>query len=148
VNDRGGSVGGPWVDGVVRAAGGVVWRRDPSGIVEVVLVHRPAYDDWTFPKGKLLEDEEDEAGALREVMEETGLICRLGDYLGSLSYRDRKDRPKVVRYWAMEPVEGDFTPNAEVDVLRWLSTHEASEALTYGHDRTMLDRLRSVELAP
>jgi 8-oxo-dGTP diphosphatase len=123
---------------VVRAAGGVVWRPGPAGEPEVALVHRPAYDDWTFPKGKLLDGEEDEAGALREVMEETGLICRLGEYLGSLSYRDRKDRPKTVRYWAMKPVEGSFVPNAEVDAIRWLSVGDAAGVLTYGHDRGLL----------
>jgi 8-oxo-dGTP diphosphatase len=126
---------------VVRAAGGVVWRPGPGREPEVALVHRPAYDDWTFPKGKLLEGEEDEAAALREVMEETGLICRLGAYLGSLSYRDRKDRPKTVRYWAMEPVEGSFAPNAEVDAIRWLPVGEAAGVLTYGHDRGLLKKL-------
>jgi 8-oxo-dGTP pyrophosphatase MutT (NUDIX family) len=126
---------------VVRAAGGVVWRPDASGEPEVALVHRPAYDDWTFPKGKLLDGEEDEAAALREVMEETGLICRLGEYLGSLSYRDRKDRPKTVRYWAMEPIEGSFAPNAEVDAIRWLPAGDAAEVLTYDHDRELLEKL-------
>jgi 8-oxo-dGTP pyrophosphatase MutT (NUDIX family) len=129
---------------VVRAAGGVVWRPGAGGEPEVALVHRPAYDDWTLPKGKLLDGEEDEAAALREVMEETGLICRLGEYLGSLSYRDRKDRPKTVRYWAMEPVEGSFAPNAEVDAIRWLPASEAAAALTYEHDRGLLTKLRAL----
>jgi 8-oxo-dGTP diphosphatase len=129
---------------VVRAAGGLVWRRRPDGGVEVALVHRPAYDDWTFPKGKLLDGEEDEAAALREVLEETGLICRLGPYLAALSYRDRKNRPKTVRYWAMAPVEGAFTPNAEVDDLRWVDAGDAAPVLTYRHDRTVLDRLWEV----
>jgi 8-oxo-dGTP diphosphatase len=127
---------------LVRAAGGVVWRRPRR--LEVALVHRPAYDDWTFPKGKLLEDEEDEVAALREVMEETGLVCRLGPYLTHLSYRDRKGRPKIVRYWAMTPVEGGFQPNPEVDALRWVTTGDATALLTYEHDRRVLERLLEV----
>lgn len=125
----------------MRAAGGLVWRRGPGGVPAVLLVHRPAYDDWSFPKGKLEPGEADPQGALREVREETGMRCRLGPYLGSLSYRDRKGRPKVVRYWAMEPEGGRFVPTREIDRIRWLSPDRAAEALSHGQDRRLLDAL-------
>ena len=86
----------------VEAAGGVV--RDEDG--RVLLVHRPRYDDWTLPKGKLDPDETFEQAALREVQEETGLRCTLGRELATTTYRDNKDRPKVVRYWLMEVEKG------------------------------------------
>ena len=126
---------------VVQAAGGVVWRRSPSGDVDVLLVHRPRYDDWTVPKGKLDHGEDHAAAALREVEEETGLRCRLGPELGSTSYRDRRDRPKQVRYWAMTPTGGRFTPTAEVDEVKWLPLAEARARLTYERDLPVLDAL-------
>jgi 8-oxo-dGTP pyrophosphatase MutT (NUDIX family) len=120
---------------VVRAAGGVVLRDG-----DVVLVHRPKYDDWTFPKGKAYEDESDEDCALREVAEETGLRCRLGDELPSSEYTDARGRPKRVRWWRMEPVEDDgFSPNDEVDEVRWVTPEEASKLLTYERDRVLLE---------
>lgn len=120
-------------DDVVRAAGGVVWREGPQG-VEVLLVHRPKYDDWSLPKGKLEPGEADEDGALREVEEETGLRCRLGPEVGRVRYRDRRDRPKVVRYWAMRKVDGRFTPHDEVDEVRWVSVAEAAKLASYERD--------------
>jgi 8-oxo-dGTP diphosphatase len=119
---------------VVRAAGGVVVRDG-----EVVLVRRPAYDDWTFPKGKAEEDETDEDCALREVHEETGLRCRLGDELSPTEYTDSRGRPKRVRWWRMEPIADDgFTPNDEVDEVRWVPPAEAAQLLTYGRDHALL----------
>jgi 8-oxo-dGTP diphosphatase len=126
----------------VRAAGGVVWRRDPAGALEVLAVHRPQYDDWTLPKGKLLPGEGDEEAALREVEEETGLRCELGRELPSSTYRDRHGRPKVVRFWAMRPLDGDFRPHDEVDEVRWLPLAGAAEALTHERDRAVLAALR------
>jgi 8-oxo-dGTP diphosphatase len=120
----------------VRAAGGVV-RRDG----EVLVVHRPRYDDWTLPKGKLDAGEEFEEGALREVWEETGLRCRLGRELPSIRYWDGRGRPKLVRYWQMEPESGEFVPNREVDELRWVSPAEALELLSYDRDRDVLRAL-------
>jgi 8-oxo-dGTP pyrophosphatase MutT (NUDIX family) len=129
-------------DEVVRAAGGVLWRRDHDGAVEVLLVHRPRYDDWSLPKGKLLAGETEPDAARREVAEETGLVCELGPELATASYRDSKGRPKTARYWAMRPVADEgFTPNDEVDQLRWLSLERAGQALSYRHDRAVLDGL-------
>jgi len=124
---------------VVAAAGGVVWRRADDGAIEVLVVHRPRYDDWTLPKGKLDAGETHADAALREVAEETGLRCALGPELPSASYRDRRDRPKTVRYWAMTPVSGRFTPTDEVDALRWLALGDARAVLTYERDRPVLD---------
>jgi 8-oxo-dGTP diphosphatase len=119
---------------VVRAAGGVIVRDG-----EVVLVHRPAYDDWTFPKGKAEQDETDDDCALREVHEETGLRCRLGDELSATEYVDSRGRRKRVRWWRMDSIADDgFTPNDEVDEVRWVSPAEAAQLLTYGRDHALL----------
>jgi 8-oxo-dGTP diphosphatase len=122
---------------VVRAAGGVVVRGEGDRR-EVVLVHRPKYDDWSLPKGKLLDGEPEEEAALREVEEETGLRCRLGPFVGAITYADRFGRPKVVRYWLMTPEDGTFEPGEEVDEIRWVKADEAEGALTYAHDRKLL----------
>jgi 8-oxo-dGTP diphosphatase len=128
----------------VRAAGGVVWRRGADGDAEVLLVHRPRYDDWSLPKGKREADETDEDCARREVHEETGLAVSLGEELPEVRYRDHRDRPKVVRYWVMEPLgeAGAFTPNDEVDEIRWCSLADARARLSYDHDRDLVTALR------
>jgi 8-oxo-dGTP diphosphatase len=119
----------------VRAAGGVVLEGDGR----VVLVHRPRYEDWTLPKGKLDGGESFEDAALREVEEETGLRCRLVRELPSVEYQDAKGRPKIVRYWLME-VEADlgFVPGDEVDAIRRLPVAEALQLLTYDRDHDVL----------
>jgi 8-oxo-dGTP diphosphatase len=127
----------------VRAAGGVV-VRDDLGTLEVVIVHRPRYDDWTLPKGKALAGESDEACALREVEEETGLRCSLGAELASVSYRDSRDRPKVARYWLMRPVGGRLSAANEVDDARWVPFAEAEALLTYSRDLEVLRSIRAV----
>jgi 8-oxo-dGTP diphosphatase len=124
----------------VRAAGGVVTREGAGG-PEVLLVHRPAYDDWSLPKGKARRGESDEECALREVEEETGLVCELGPELPSTTYRDARARPKIVRYWAMRPVSGNAHPRAEIDDVVWLPLQEARELLTWERDRVVLDAL-------
>jgi 8-oxo-dGTP diphosphatase len=126
---------------VVEAAGGIVWRLSAQGVLEVLLVHRPRYDDWSFPKGKLEPEESHPGAALREVEEETGLRCQLVDELAEVRYTDRKGRPKRVRYWSMEAVDGAFTPNDEVDEAVWLPRGEARRRLSYPHDRRVLDSL-------
>ena len=115
----------------IEAAGGVV--LDGEG--RVAVVHRPKYDDWSLPKGKLDEGESFEEAALREVWEETGLRVSLGEELPAVHYSVR-ERPKRVRYWRMS-VEADpgFSPNDEVDELRWLSPREAVDLLTYDRDK-------------
>lgn len=124
----------------VRAAGGVVWRPAPGGR-EVLVVHRPKYDDWTFPKGKADPGEDDLDCARREVTEETGLTCRTGAEVASTSYIDHQGRPKRVRYWSMEVVGGAFAPNREVDEVRWLARPAAAALLSYDRDRALLDEL-------
>lgn len=106
--------------------------------LQAALVHRPRYGDWSLPKGKLDPGEEYEEAALREVAEETGLRCRLGPELSPARYRDRKKRSKLVRYWLMEPISGEFKPGEEVDELRWASLPEADELLDYEHDRQLV----------
>jgi 8-oxo-dGTP pyrophosphatase MutT (NUDIX family) len=121
----------------VRAAGGLV-VRERGGEPQVAAIHRPRYDDWSLPKGKLHPGEEWEAAALREVREETGLDCELGEEVESTTYLDRKGRRKLVRYWLMRPRDGEFEPTEEVDELRWLSPAEAGELLTFEHDRELV----------
>jgi 8-oxo-dGTP diphosphatase len=118
----------------VKAAGGIVRRADGA----VAVVHRQRYDDWSFPKGKLDPGEGWEECALREVWEETGLRCELGEELTPTFYTDRKGRAKSVRYWLMRAEDaGEFDANDEVDELRWLSPAEAAELLTYPHDAAL-----------
>ena len=126
---------------LVRAAGGVVLRgRD--GDTEVALVHRPAYDDWSFPKGKLERGEDERAAAIREVHEEIGLRCTLDDDLGVVTYIDGRGRPKVVRYWRIDaPDDTELAPANEIDRAEWVPLRVASERLTYPHDRELLARV-------
>jgi 8-oxo-dGTP diphosphatase len=126
---------------VVRAAGGVVFRASAGKQLEVLLVHRPAYDDWTFPKGKATPGESDVACALREVEEETGLSCEVVGEIGQTRYVDARGRAKVVRYFSMRPLDGTFAPHDEVDQVRWLTAEQARSALTYDRDRGLLDEL-------
>jgi 8-oxo-dGTP diphosphatase len=121
----------------VEAAGGVVWRRE-RGELQVLVVHRPRYDDWSFPKGKLDPGETHRDAAWREVWEETGLECELGDELAEVTYADRFGRPKRVRYWGMQVTDGAFEPNDEVDQVRWASVDEAADLLSYTHDAELL----------
>ena len=119
-----------------RAAGGVVMRDG-----QIAVVHRPKYDDWSLPKGHLEQGETWEQAALREVAEELGIRARTVRPLDAVHYRTAKGRDKEVRYWVMEPVEGEFAPNNEVDDVRWLAPAEALELLRYPADRELVDSL-------
>jgi 8-oxo-dGTP diphosphatase len=128
---------------LIRAGGGVVRRPGTDGRWEYAVVHRPRYDDWSLPKGKVDPGETDEAAALREVKEETALSCRLGPELSSTRYIDRRGRPKVVRYWLMTPAGASenhdvFRPNDEIDEVRWYSAADAGKILTHAHDRQLI----------
>jgi 8-oxo-dGTP pyrophosphatase MutT (NUDIX family) len=125
----------------VRAAGGLVHRRYENGDEEVLLVHRPAYDDWSFPKGKLEAGEREVDAATREVEEETGLRCRVERELRTTSYRDGRGRPKTVRYWLMTPIGGLLAAANEVDDARFVPLAEARRLLTYDRDVELLDAL-------
>lgn len=128
----------------VWAAGGIV-MRDNGGELEVVVVHRPDHDDWSFPKGKIDEGETLGQAALREVEEETGYRCRRFDRLPHVVYTDGRGREKLVVYWTMEIVHGAFEVNDEVDTLGWFTLPAASRLLTYERDVELLGALRPRE---
>lgn len=125
----------------IKAAGGVIVRQTAQGETEVLLIHRPHRDDWTFPKGKVEPGETDEACAAREVEEETGLRCAFGPELPTISHLDHKGRLKAVRYWVMHPVGGEAAPRNEVDAVEWASLVRAGQTLTYERDRALLEAL-------
>ncbi len=119
---------------MIRAAGGVVVR---DGLV--LLVHRARYDDWSLPKGKLEPGETWEDAALREVWEETGVRCTLGEFLGSSHY-EVSGAPKEVRWWAMA-TDDEARPSNEVDAVRWATSEEARDLLSYEHELQLLETL-------
>jgi 8-oxo-(d)GTP phosphatase len=131
---------------VIEAAGGVVWRTKGNEYpddVEVAIVHRPQYDDWSIPKGKCARGEPLVECAIREVFEETGYRVRMGRFLGEAHYMKvsaGEERPKVVYYWALRADGGLFTPTQEVDGLRWLAIDDARAMLTRATDREILGR--------
>jgi 8-oxo-dGTP pyrophosphatase MutT (NUDIX family) len=123
---------------LVRAAGAVLVHDG-----RIALVHRPRYDDWSLPKGKLEPGEDDLEAAHREVLEETGRHGRVTADLGTIEYevtRHGRTLPKTVRYYLMVDEGGSFAPHHEVDDLRWLPPGEAREQLSYDRDRVVLDR--------
>lgn len=127
---------------LIRAAGGVLFRTSRRGRDKVAVVYREARGDWTFPKGKLDEGESFEEAALREVLEETGITAVIRRFIGSTNYTHRKGRPKIVAYYLMEAISGEFAPNEEVDELRWVTLDEAYELLTWDRDQELIGLLR------
>ncbi|MGI8575012.1 MAG: NUDIX hydrolase [Egibacteraceae bacterium] len=126
----------------VRAAGAVLWRCGDDGL-ELAVIHRPKYDDWSLPKGKLDPGETEVEAAVREVQEETGYTGELGGDLGEVSYvheRRGEARDKRVRYWSMRAGEGRFVPGDEVDLLEWLAPEDALDKLSYDRDRDVAQR--------
>ena len=130
---------------LVRAAGGVVWRWR-QGCIDVVLIHRPRYDDWTLPKGKVDAGETYEQAALREVREEASIVAEIGAELPSTTYLDRSGKDKHVRYWAMTLLDGQPAGDNEVDVAEWVPIAEARSRLTYERDVNVLDALEGLLL--
>jgi 8-oxo-dGTP pyrophosphatase MutT (NUDIX family) len=129
---------------VIQAAGGLIVRR--RGVdLEIAVVHRPEHQDWSYPKGKLEPGETFEVAALREVHEETGMQCRLVRFIGHTEYIDRKGRPKAVAYWVMAAESGSFTPNVEVDELRWIPLADAARVLSYERDQELLAILTAAD---
>ena len=126
-------------DDLIRAAGGIGTRVVAGGRVEVACIYREARSDWTFPKGKLDEGETFEQGALREVLEEIGITCSVTRFVGTTNYTHRRGKPKIVAYYLMSAGEGEFFPNAEVDVLVWLALEEVREHLTWDRDQELFD---------
>ena len=132
-------------DGLVRAAGGALWRLADGGGIETALVHRPKYDDWSLPKGKPEEGEHLLETAVREVAEETGLDVVVGRRSVRTEY-EVAEGPKRVDYWLMRVVGGAFEPNAEVDELRWLPVEEACALVSHAHDRAVLADLARTDV--
>jgi 8-oxo-(d)GTP phosphatase len=141
----------PTSSDAIFAAGAVLWRPDESAAAEplVAVVHRPRYDDWSLPKGKVDPGETEPVTAVREVEEETGFACELGRRLAAVSYPvERRSGPggdievstKKVRYWAARAIGGEFTPNSEVDELEWLPVKQALKRVQYPYDRKILRR--------
>ncbi|MFD6436013.1 NUDIX hydrolase [Streptomyces venezuelae] len=140
----------PGGEDTVLAAGCLLWRPDRTGWdgIELALVHRPKWSDWSHPKGKLKRGETARDAALREVLEETGMTCELGAELPTARYRDAQDRPKEVRYWAAEALSGTFAPNSEVSHLRWLPPDAARRLLTRERDAELVTDLLAALAAP
>ena len=136
------------VSSAVRAAGGLVMRVTPKGRIKVLVVHRPRYDDWGLPKGKLDPGETDEQAALREVLEETGFLCRIVAPLTETEH-DTKRGLKTVAWFAMKPLPNSpgFGPNDEIDDVRWLSPRRAAAKVDYENDRNLIQTAKLDKLA-
>ena len=126
---------------LIRAAGGIVHRSVASGRAEIACIYREARGDWTFPKGKIDEGETFEQGALREVLEETGMSCQVIRFAGTTNYTHRKGKPKIVAYYLMEANDVEFMPNEEVDELVWVPLESVRANLTWSRDRELFDQV-------
>ena len=121
----------------IEAAGGVIVDRS-KGKPRYLLIHRPRYDDWSLPKGKLMRAEKHRDAALREVKEETGLVCEVLAKLSPVNYITPNGNTKRVKYWLMEALSGDFVRNDEVDAVTWVKRSQAMSLLTHVHDQAVL----------
>lgn len=131
----------------ILAAGAVLWRpQEFTGSPEVAVIHRPRYDDWSLPKGKLERGETEPVAAVREIEEETGFRAHLGRRLASVSY-PVGDTTKRVRYWMARSVRGEFAANEEVDELKWLPAEDAMSQVHYALDRKVLRRFVKLPVA-
>jgi 8-oxo-dGTP diphosphatase len=129
---------------VIRAAGALLWREIAAGEIEIALVHRPRYDDWSLPKGKIDENETALACAYREVFEETGIKARFTRQLGSAEYQDNGAQ-KRVKYWVAQALGASvFVANEEVDQLRWLKPTDSIELATHQSDKEMIERFLEI----
>ncbi|HVB51291.1 MAG TPA: NUDIX hydrolase [Acidimicrobiales bacterium] len=126
-------------DDLIRAAGGIVTRTTLGGRIEVACIYREARGDWTFPKGKLEYGETFDEGALREVLEETGMHCRIERFVGTTTYTHRKGKSKIVVYYLMSADDGEFQPNDEVDEMKWLALEDVRDHLTWDRDQELFD---------
>jgi 8-oxo-dGTP diphosphatase len=127
----------------VRASGGAILRSRDEGL-EIFVVHRPRYDDWTLPKGKREAGETDLECGIREVLEETGFACDVGSEVARVTYFDHKGRSKLVRYWAMTVRSGAFAANDEVDVAQWVAMDEVADLLSYERDVEVVDAVTAL----
>lgn len=133
----------------IRAAGGAIVRTTPDARHQVLLVHRPKYDDWSWPKGKCEASESLGECAVREVREETGILTRTGSTLCELAYRDQNNRPKHVTYFALTAIDvGDHPPDDEVDQLAWIDLDDVDQRLTNPDDTKVTHALRSYLARP
>lgn len=131
---------------LIVAAGAVIWRRNADDAVEIALIHRVKYNDWSLPKGKLEENESLISCAYREVLEETGLTVRFGPRIGEVSYQVG-NQPKSVTYWSAKLIsEGGIPDPLEVDEVRWMLIDQALEFLTRILDKEIVRKFTEIDL--
>ena len=130
---------------IILAAGALVWRKSKEKKIEIAVIHRPKYNDWTIPKGKVELNESSIACAYREVIEETSIETEFGMYLGEVKYQSL-DGPKQVSFWSAQVVkENTFTPNSEVDEIKWVEAAKAAKFLSLDSDREILSKFNKLK---
>ena len=130
---------------IILAAGALVWRKSKEKKIEIAVIHRPKYNDWTIPKGKVELNESSIACAYREVIEETSLETEFGMYLGEVKYQSL-DGPKQVSFWSAQVVkENTLTPNSEVDEIKWVEAAKAAKFLSLESDKEILSKFNKLK---